>query len=102
MVSDQDYTEIDQLHKDDLKTAQILDDVIGKRLVLMLYSKVAKHRAHALSDLNMGLARFPFKQIDKLERQKIFVALWSVMNRGVHDGDRNVNLNAITLLIGMV
>ena len=61
MMSDQDYTEIDQLHKDDLKTAKILDDVIGKRLVLMLYSKVPKHRAHALSDLNMGLARFPFK-----------------------------------------
>lgn len=68
----------------------------------MIYSKVPKHRAHALSDLNMGLSRFPFKQIEKLERQKIFVALWSVMNRGVHDDDKNVNLNAITLLIGMV
>ena len=56
------------MHKDDLKTAEILDEILGKRLVLMIYSKVAKHRAHALSDLNMGLARFPFDEIDKLER----------------------------------
>ena len=79
-----------------------MDDILGKRLVLMIYSKVAKHRAHALSDLNMGLARFPFHQIEKAERQKIFVALWSVMNRGVHDDDKNVNLNSITLLLGMI
>jgi hypothetical protein len=68
MVSDQDYTEIDQLHKDDLKTAKILDDILGKRLVLMIYSKVPKHRAQALYDLNMGLSRFPFNKIDKIER----------------------------------
>ena len=85
-----------------MKTAIVLDGVIGKRMVLMLYSKVPKLRATALSDLNRGLAKFPFKKIAKLDRQKIFVALWSVMNHGVHDENNTVNLNAITLLLGMV
>lgn len=35
----QDYSEINQLKQGDIKTALVLEEVLGKRMVLMLYSK---------------------------------------------------------------
>ena len=67
-LRDQDYSEINQLKQGDIKTALILEEVLGKRMVLMLYSKQPKIRSQALVDLNRGLTKFDFSKIDKRER----------------------------------
>lgn len=44
-LRDQDYSEINQLKQGDIKTALILEEVLGKRMVLMLYSKQPRTRS---------------------------------------------------------
>ena len=85
-----------------MKTALILEEILGKRAVLMLYSKQPKVRAQAFHNLNHGLSKFDFSQIEKQERQQIFVALFAVLNKGCADNDIQVNMYAIELLLNMM
>jgi len=55
-----DYKEINQLNKLDMKNASVLEDLLGERMTLMLYSKLPRVRSKALKDLNMGISKFDF------------------------------------------
>ena len=59
---------MDELGADDLKDAKVLEEILGKKMVLKLYSKYPEHREQALEDLNKGLHKFPFKKIGKADR----------------------------------
>jgi hypothetical protein len=97
-----DFKEIDELEVDDLKDAKVLEGILGKKMVLKLYSKYPEHREKALEDLNKGLYKFPFMNIDKADRQGIFVSLFAVITKGINDGNNDVNMRAITLLLDMM
>ena len=101
-ADDQDYTYINQLAETDQKAATILEDLLGKRLVLMLFSKQAGLRAQALVDLNRGVKKFEFDQVDLAERQEIFVAIFAVINKGCSDNNFQVNLEAIETLLSLL
>ena len=52
--------------------------------------------------MNAGVTKFDFAQLEKVERQNIFVALFAVINKGIADRDQQTNLNGITLLLNMI
>ena len=97
-----EYTSIDQLGKDDFDVAEVLEGVLGEKIVLMIYSKTAKKRSQAFVDLDRGLAKFDFNDIEKEERNDIFISLFAVMVRGTADLDFQVNMHGIQLILNMM
>ena len=101
-ADDQDYTFINQLAETDQKAAQTLEDLLGERMVLMLFSKQANLRAQALVDLSRGVKKFQFDQIEQAERQETFVAIFAVINKGCSDNNFTVNIEAIDVLLNLL
>lgn len=80
----------------------MLEEILGKKMVLKLYSKYPEHREKALEDLNKGLYKFPFKKISKTDRQGIFVSLFAVISKGINDENPDVNMKAVSMLLDMM
>ena len=60
--------DVNKLNKDDAKTAAVLKEVLGKRMVSMLFSEQPKLKSKAFNDLNRGIGKFDFAGIEKEER----------------------------------
>ena len=61
-------TAIDKLNGADAKTATVLKEVLGTRMVNMLFSEQPKLKSKAFNDLNKGIGKFDFDEIEKDER----------------------------------
>ena len=90
------------LKPEDQNTAAILEPLIGKQMMLMLYSKSPIMRTNGLRDFDHGLTTFPFGSIEESDRQHILVALFAVINKGCADDFSQVNLAAINLLVNTI
>lgn len=85
------YDDFRELHPDDRKTAITLLDILGRPLIMSLFSTDHNEKLNAYNQLLTTVKNYPFESIDDKDRQRIFVALFALIDKGVTD--RRIDIN---------
>jgi len=82
--------------------AETLVKILGPNLITQVYSKNWQARSKAYNDLSNSLKKFKFDKVPKNDLQDMFIALFSLINMGIADKNKDVNVEAIGLFLTVI
>ena len=90
-----DITTLNQLDPKDRVVAESLVRVLGADLLLKIYNRTWGTRVAGFSELNKGLKSNNFSKMDRDQIQDVFIAVLSIINKGLTDKVAQVNTEAV-------
>lgn len=89
---------MEYMNSHDLFVISTLQEALGKEIVLKLYSRNPEQKVKGIADVMEAYQAFDFNQLGKQQRQELYLAFFTIINKFCGESNNSLNLEAIKLL----
>ena len=89
---------MEYMNSHDLFVISTLQEALGKEIVLKLYSRNPEQKVKGITEVMEAYQAFDLNKLAKQQRQELYLAFFTIINKFCGEFDDNVNLEAIRFL----